>query len=160
MRLNAPSDPSGSMSPFASSAIKLKRVLVSKQRSNVCATAGGSEFELLLSFDSHSMPTRSRTKSTSKDLLHSKTLRSKEKSTRIDDTVSDIEKENRSRTVRSRSKAQTKPTNDAGHAKNDTYCLCNQPDDGSPMVCCSECHEWCVLSPATLQFPHGSIPFD
>lgn len=104
------------------------------------------------------MPARSRTKSTSKDHLNPKKPRSKEKSAKTADTVSDIEKENRSRTARSRSKAQAKPTNDPRHAKNDTYCLCNQPDDGSPMVCCSECHEWCVPSPATVQSPHGAIP--
>ncbi|KAF8141535.1 hypothetical protein EV363DRAFT_1425646 [Boletus edulis] len=84
------------------------------------------------------MPARSRTKSASKDVQ----ARSKEKSTKSDDTVSDIEKENRSRAARTRSKAQVTPSTDTRHAKNDTYCLCNQPDDGSPMVCCSECSEW------------------
>ncbi|KAF8448951.1 hypothetical protein L210DRAFT_2636771 [Boletus edulis BED1] len=99
-----------------------------------------SEFELLLS-SVIVMPARSRTKSASKDVQ----ARSKEKLTKSDDTVSDIEKENRSRAARTRSKAQVTPSTDTRHAKNDTYCLCNQPDDGSPMVCCSECSEWCVL---------------
>jgi hypothetical protein len=83
------------------------------------------------------MPARARTKSASKELQ----TRSKEKSTRTDDAVSDIEKETGSRTARSRTEAHAKPMH--------TYCVCNQPDDGSPMVCCSHCSDWCVPLPAT-----------
>ena len=33
-----------------------------------------------------------------------------------------------------------------------TYCLCKKPDDGSPMIHCSACKEWCVVVtlPSTL----------
>ena len=27
------------------------------------------------------------------------------------------------------------------------YCSCRQPDDGTPMILCSECKEWCVARP-------------
>lgn len=27
-----------------------------------------------------------------------------------------------------------------------TFCICHEPDDGTPMVCCSVCNEWCVYA--------------
>ncbi|KAF8845107.1 hypothetical protein BDN67DRAFT_893540 [Paxillus ammoniavirescens] len=96
------------------------------------------------------MSSRSRTKSTAatkdhhqtvgKDISQSKTGRSREKSTRSEDHASDFEKENRLRT--GGAKSQSKVTKDGKSKDMPTFCLCSQPDDGSPMVCCSECSEW------------------
>ncbi|KIJ65580.1 hypothetical protein HYDPIDRAFT_88457 [Hydnomerulius pinastri MD-312] len=98
------------------------------------------------------MSSRSRTKSASttkdglqtsfKDSSPSKTNQTREKSTKSEDHVSDFEKENRTRTARGKPKSQSKTTNDGKMKEKSNYCLCNQPDDGSPMVCCSACNEW------------------
>lgn len=44
-------------------------------------------------------------------------------------------------------KPRAGPAGAAGHGRASSkkiYCSCRQPDDGSPMILCSECKEWCA----------------
>jgi len=57
--------------------------------------------------------------------------------------MSEMEKENKA----SRAKAKTPikaahPAQDSQAKVKSTFCVCHQPDDGTPMVCCSVCDEW------------------
>jgi hypothetical protein len=100
------------------------------------------------------MSTRSRTKSVSatkngksqptKD-SQSQSTGSRARSLRGEDHMSEMEKENKT----SRGKAKTKAANHAQNSQvkeKSTFCLCHQPDDGTPMVSCSVCDEWCVYA--------------
>ena len=82
--------------------------------------------------------------------------------TKIDDNASDGEKENKSKPARGKPKPPNKSAHDGKIKDRTTYCLCNQPDDGTPMVCCSLCNEWCAISsviwgPATSMHNTGII---
>ncbi|KAG2363260.1 hypothetical protein BDR07DRAFT_1282809 [Suillus spraguei] len=98
------------------------------------------------------MSTRSRTKSmsatnnvksqSSKD-NQLKSIRSRARSLKSEDHMSEMEKE--TRIGRGKAKTPMKVTQDAqeGQAKDRcTFCICHEPDDGTPMVCCSVCNEW------------------
>jgi hypothetical protein len=41
-------------------------------------------------------------------------------------------------------KAELKPKTKVANKARKMYCSCRQPDDGSPMILCAECKEWCV----------------
>lgn len=72
-----------------------------------------------------------------KDASVIKSTRPREK---IGDHTSDDEKENKIKPTRGKT---PKPVVKTAHDDTKTnYCLCNQPDDGSPMVCCSICNDW------------------
>ncbi|KIK23899.1 hypothetical protein PISMIDRAFT_64903, partial [Pisolithus microcarpus 441] len=74
-----------------------------------------------------------------KDASVIKSTRPREK---IGDHTSDDEKENKIKPTRGKT---PKPVVKTVHDDTKTnYCLCNQPDDGSPMVCCSICNDWYV----------------
>ncbi|KAJ7765491.1 hypothetical protein DFH07DRAFT_1058909 [Mycena maculata] len=47
---------------------------------------------------------------------------------------------------RSKSKSQSEKEDKEEEADGNVYCVCRNGDDGSPMVNCGECDEWCVFS--------------
>jgi len=120
---------------------------------------GKAEFEFVLTLThdqlKHDMASRTRRKSSpatknipvsaGKDAPSSKSSRTREKPIKIDDNASDGEKENKAKPTRSKPKPPNKSAHDGKIKDKTSYCLCNQPDDGSPMVCCSLCNEWCAI---------------
>ncbi|KAL4065849.1 hypothetical protein J3A83DRAFT_4099230 [Scleroderma citrinum] len=95
------------------------------------------------------MASRSRRKSSPaakdssrKDVSSSRSSRARERPTKIDDNTSDGGKETKPRPTRGKPKPQNKSAHDGKINDKTSYCLCNQPDDGSPMVYCSLCNEW------------------
>ncbi|KAI6041285.1 hypothetical protein EDC04DRAFT_3110192 [Pisolithus marmoratus] len=78
-----------------------------------------------------------------KDTSTIKSARPREKTSKIGDHASDGEKENKIKPTRG--KTPKPPVKTAHDDTKTNYCLCNQPDDGSPMVSCSLCNEWYVF---------------
>ncbi|KAG6332199.1 hypothetical protein ID866_6892, partial [Astraeus odoratus] len=73
-----------------------------------------------------------------KDVSSSRAARSREKPAKIDDPAGDDEKENKARSTRAKPKAKT--AHDGKIKEHTGYCLCHQPDDGSPMDCTYDPH--------------------
>lgn len=97
------------------------------------------------------MSTRSRTRSTSKQVSVPGSAvkpRSKQVQLQKADEATDQDqtgKENKQLVgARAKGKGPT-PLKVTRAAKRKQYCLCKQPDDGTPMVNCSECKDWYVL---------------
>ena len=95
------------------------------------------------------MSTRSRTRSESNSMKMSAdqavSPRPKQARSRKVDAISDQDqtgKENKKvMGTKVQKKGPTRPARAKAAAKK-VYCLCKQPDDGSPMVNCAECKEW------------------
>lgn len=69
--------------------------------------------------------------------------------------MSEMEKENK--TIRGKAKAPIKAAQDSQAKEKSAFCLCHQPDDGTPMVCCAVCDEWCVY-PIKIRLHHFPQP--
>jgi hypothetical protein len=66
---------------------------------------------------------------------------------KAEDHMSEMEKENK--TSRRKAKTMIKAAHharDSQGKEKSSFCLCHKPDDGTPMVCCSGCDEWCVYA--------------
>jgi len=60
--------------------------------------------------------------------------------------MSEMEKENKTTRGKAKTPIKTHYDQDSQVKEKSTFCLCHQPDDGTPMVCCSVCDEWCVYA--------------
>jgi hypothetical protein len=76
-----------------------------------------------------------------------KSIRSRARSLKSEDHMSEMEKE--TKIGRGKAKTPMKAAQDAQDRQPKdkcTFCICHEPDDGTPMVCCSVCNEWCVYA--------------